>query len=103
MGSKVREQGRTFVDWIKIGGVRILPADATEVRIRSLATTLRLFDGEVAAVHLLGVDSGLRFSRDTSGLTVSLPARPSTSAVGVLRIDLRPAGPPPRAEPAIAD
>jgi hypothetical protein len=69
-------------------------------------TTLRLFDGEVAAVHLLGVDSGLPFRRNASGLTVSLPARPARpgpSAVGVLRIDLRPAGPPPRAESAIID
>jgi alpha-L-fucosidase len=85
------------------GAVLNLRPDVTEVRIRSLATALRLFDGEVAAVHLLGVDSELPFSRDTDGLTVSLPARPSTSAVGVLRIDLRPAGPPPRAEPGIVD
>jgi alpha-L-fucosidase len=88
------------------GAVLNLRPDATEVRIRSLATTLRLFDGEVAAVHLLGVGSGLPFRRDASGLTVSLPARPARpgpSAVGVLRIDLRPAGPPPRAESAIID
>jgi alpha-L-fucosidase len=61
------------------------------------------------AVHLLGVDSELQFRRATDGLIVSLPARPARparpgpSAVGVLRIDLRPAGPPPRAEPAIID
>ncbi len=85
------------------GTVLNLPHDVTEVRIRSLATTLRLFDGDVAAVRLLGVDSELQFSRDANGLTVRLPARPSTSAVGVLRIDLRPAGPPPRAESAIID
>jgi alpha-L-fucosidase len=75
----------------------------TEVTIRSLATTLRLFDGDVAAVRLLGADEKLVFSRGSGGLTVSLPAWPGTSAVGVLRIDLLPAGPPPRAEPPIAD
>ena len=80
-----------------------LGRDATEVRIRSLATTLRLFDGDVAAVRLLGVDEELRFSRGPDGLTVSLPARPNGPAVGVLRIDLQPAGPPQRAEPSIAD
>jgi alpha-L-fucosidase len=85
------------------GAVLNLRPDVTEVRIRSLATTLRLFDGEVAAVHLLGVDSELQFRRDASGLTVALPPRPGPPAVGVLRIDLRPAGPPPRAEPAIID
>ncbi|HEX4254152.1 MAG TPA: alpha-L-fucosidase, partial [Streptosporangiaceae bacterium] len=91
------------------GAVLNLRPAATEVRIRSLATTLRLFDGDVAAVHLLGVDSELQFRRATDGLIVSLPARPARparpgpSAVGVLRIDLRPAGPPPRAEPAIID
>jgi len=80
-----------------------LPPGVTEVRVRSLATTLRVFDGDVVAVRLLGVDSGLPFHRGADGLTVSLPARPDASAVGVLRIDLRPAGPPPRAEPAIID
>jgi hypothetical protein len=80
-----------------------LPQDATEVKIRSLATTLRLFDGDVAAARLLDVDEQLQFSRGTDGLTVSLPTRQSTSAVGVLRIDLLPAGPPQRAEPAIVD
>jgi alpha-L-fucosidase len=80
-----------------------LPPGLTDVRIRSLASTLRLFDGDVAAVRLLGVESELEFSRDADGLSVSLPPRPGTSAVGVLRVDLRPAGAPPRAEPGIID
>ena len=55
------------------------------IHIRSLATSAAL-QGKITAVTMLGSKENLQFSRDTTGLTVNLPATPPCEAAYTIRI-----------------
>lgn len=54
--------------------------------VRSLATHLRLYNGSIEQVSLLGYDGALEWQRDGEGLHVQLPARPEGSITASLKI-----------------
>ena len=56
------------------------------VTIESLSTNLRLYQGEIASVELVGSEAPLQWSRDARGLHVILPAERPCEHLGVLRI-----------------
>lgn len=54
--------------------------------VRSLATSLRLYNGSIDEVTLLGHEGVLEWQRDGEGLHVQLPARPEGSITATLKI-----------------
>jgi len=60
MGSKVREGGRTFTDWLKVGGIRLLPADITKLTsVTSSAAELNILDGVTSTANDLNLVAGM--------------------------------------------
>ena len=60
--------------------------DRGEVTIQSLSPNLRLYDGEVGKVEMLGVAEPLRWSRGARGLRVQFPPERPCDHAWVLRI-----------------
>lgn len=56
------------------------------VTIKSLATSLNLFQSEIAKVELTGSVEELSWKRNTDGLTVDLPAQQNSTSIFALRI-----------------
>lgn len=73
------------------------------VVLQSFASGLRLFEGDVMGVSLLGSDAALEWSIDETGLRVALPASRPTPISPVLRIDTVPPAEPPRHEPGFVE
>jgi len=49
--------------------------DSGKLTIKSLASTSLYFQGEITSIELVGAGTGLKWTRDGSGLTMALPAQ----------------------------
>jgi alpha-L-fucosidase len=58
-----------------------------EMVIQSFSTNLRLYNGEIASVQLLGSEKPIEWSRDETGLRVKMPAQKSCDYAFVLKIN----------------
>ncbi len=58
-----------------------------EVTIRSLGTGLRLYEGQVRDVRLLGSREKVQWSHENEGLRVKLPAKAPCESAYCLRIE----------------
>jgi alpha-L-fucosidase len=66
--------------------VLAFPADG-EVTVKSLASNSELWPGRIGKVRMLGVSSKLKFTRDESGLRVTLPAKRPCQIAFALKIE----------------
>ena len=57
-----------------------------QITVRTLASGSKLYPSTISSVSMLGSDSSLKWTRDSDGLKVSLPAKPASEYAYVLKV-----------------